>query len=228
MASLLQDLECNGFAILRSQIDSVTLEKLRIDLHNGLSRSQAGIRNLLNRVTSVRELARSETLGRLVNQVLGNSARVVRGVYFDKQKDANWKVAWHQDLTIAVKLRVDVESFGAWSFKGGIQHVQPPVYILEQMIAVRLHLDDADEANGCLRVIPGSHRQGRLSAEEIANLRRTSKIVSCRVSSGDVMLMRPLLLHASSVAMVPKHRRVIHLEYCAAKLPNDLEWYEEI
>ena len=227
MASFLQDLECNGFVILQNQIDSVTLERLRTDLENSLSGGQAGIRNLLNRVRSVNELAGSETLGRLVKQVLGESARVVRGVYFDKQKDANWKVAWHQDLTIAMKRRVDVEGFGAWSFKAGIQHVQPPASILEQMIALRVHLDEADEANGCLRVIPGSHRQGRLSGDEITTLRSASTAVSCRVRSGDVMLMRPLLLHASSVAMVPKHRRVIHLEYSSAKLPNGLEWYEE-
>ena len=177
---------------------------------------------------SVLTLAQSKNLRSLVETVVGESARVVRGVYFDKQRDANWKVAWHQDLTIAVKERFDVEGFSGWSFKAGIQHVQPPASILEQMIAVRIHLDDADETNGCLRVIPGSHRLGRLTADQITHLRTPKEIVSCVIRSGDVMLMRPLLLHASSLALQPAHRRVIHLEYCAATLPKGLKWYEQL
>ena len=37
--------------------------------------------------------------------------------------------------------------------------------------------------------------------------------------------MRPLLLHASSIAIVPTHRRVIHLEYASQSLADGLEWY---
>ena len=55
--------------------------------------------------------------------------------------------------------------FGPWSVKDGVPHVQAPAEYLEQMLAVRLHLDDADEENGALRVLVGSHRLGRLSAE---------------------------------------------------------------
>ena len=224
----LDSLERDGFVILHNQIEAPTVHQLRTDLNDRLVDRQAGIRDLLNHVPSILELAESEPIRKLVETVLGESARVVRGVYFDKQSHANWKVAWHQDLTIAVKQRVDVEGFSAWSFKSGIQHVQPPTSILEQMIAVRIHLDDADETNGCLRVIRGSHVGGRLTADQITHLRTTKEIVSCGVRSGDVMLMRPLLLHASSVSLQPAHRRVVHLEYCAATLPKGLEWYEQL
>ena len=226
--SYIESVERDGFAVLQNQIDAGTVQQLRSDLKDRLSGREAGIRDLLKRVPSVLELAQSKSLRTLVESVVGASARVVRGVYFDKQEDANWKVAWHQDLTIAVKKRIDVEGFSGWSFKAGIQHVQPPTSILEQMIAVRIHLDDADETNGCLRVIPGSHRLGRLTADQITHLRTTKEIVSCVIRNGDVMLMRPLLLHASSVSLQPAHRRVIHLEYCAATLPKDLEWHEQV
>ena len=73
---------------------------------------------------------------------------MVRGIYFDKRVDANWKVAWHQDLSIAVKAKAKIEGYGPWSVKAGITHVQPPVSVLEQMLTVRLHLDDTDETNG--------------------------------------------------------------------------------
>ena len=224
----IENLERDGFVILQNQIEAETLQQLRTDLNDRLSVRQAGMRDLLKRVPSVLELAQSKSLRTLVETVVGESARVVRGVYFDKQKDSNWKVAWHQDLTIAVEQRIDVEGFSAWSFKYGIQHVQPSTSILEQMIAVRIHLDDADETNGCLRVIPGSHRRGRLTADQITHLRTTKEIVSCVIRSGEVMLMRPLLLHASSVALQPTHRRVVHLEFCAATLPKALEWYEQL
>lgn len=226
--SYIERLERDGFVILQNQIEAPTVRQLRTDLSDRLSGREAGIRNLLKRVPSVLELAQSTSLRTLVETVVGEPARVVRGVYFDKQRHANWKVAWHQDLTIAVRQRIDGEGFSAWSLKAGIQHVQPPPSMLEQMIAVRIHLDDADETNGCLRVIPGSHRLGRLTADQITHLRTTREIVPCVIRSGDVMLMRPLLLHASSVAQQPAHRRVVHLEYCAAKLPTGLEWYEQV
>ena len=151
----------------------------------------------------------------------------MRGVYLDKHKDANWKVAWHQDLTIAVRQRKEVEGYGPWSIKVGIQHVQPPVAVLEKMLAVRVHLDDTDESNGALRVIPGSHRHGRLNSEDIQDWKASSTPVSCAVKRGGVMLLRPLLLHASSLAFAPGHRRVLHFEYAAGELGSGLEWYEE-
>ncbi len=95
------------------------------------------------------------------------------------------------------------------------------------MVALRLHLDDCDESNGALQVIPGSHRIGRLTAGRIGELRVREKSVVCSVRAGDALLMRPLLLHASSEALAPAHRRVIHLEYAACALPAGLEWAEK-
>jgi hypothetical protein len=230
MSDIAKELDQAGFFSLREQFDAGAVDVLIQDLENTLARSDergAGLRDLLNRVPAVRELATGRQMRVLVGSIAGGHARVVRGVYFDKQRDANWKVAWHQDLTIAVKRRIEVAGFGAWSMKAGIQHVQPPVSILDNMIAVRVHLDDADESNGCLLVIPGSHKQGRLSPEEIERCRSEFSAVSCVVKKGDVLVMKPLLLHASSVAKRPSHRRVIHLEYCANDLPNGLEWYED-
>jgi ectoine hydroxylase-related dioxygenase (phytanoyl-CoA dioxygenase family) len=93
------------------------------------------------------------------------------------------------------------------------------------MLTLRLHLDASDEANAPLRVIPGSHAAGRLSAEAITRLREKSEVTSCLVPRGGALLMRPLLLHASSAARVPQHRRVVHLEFATAPLPDGLEWY---
>jgi ectoine hydroxylase-related dioxygenase (phytanoyl-CoA dioxygenase family) len=108
--------------------------------------------------------------------------------------------------------------------KDGVAHVQPPVEVLEQMLALRLHLDDCGPANGPLQVIPGSHKSGRLNARQISEWRDRQPAKICSVSRGGALLMRPLLLHASSPATEPKHRRVLHLEFAAEPLPCGLQW----
>lgn len=119
----------------------------------------------------MRELARSPEVRALVEPLLGAGAFAVRGILFDKTPDANWKVAWHQDLTIAVRERREVEGFGPWSEKAGVVHVQPPAAVLEQMVTVRLSLGPCGPGNGPVCVIPGSHAHGRLSAEEVQRRR---------------------------------------------------------
>src|SRR6185369_2684994 len=227
-------IERDGFAILESLIDSNTLDLIEKELQHievdHLASQRAGkafgLRNLMSSVPLTRELANSETLRSLVEPVLGPSARVVRTIYFDKHKDANWKVAWHQDLTIAVREKVDVEGFRAWSIKAGITHVQPPVAVLEQMLTVRVHLDDTSEANGALRVLPGTHRHGRLDPDQIQYWKQHQNLVMCSVKRGGVVAMRPLLLHSSLPSLNPTHRRVLNFEYAAIDLPAGLEWFE--
>ena len=130
----------------------------------------AGRRGLLGSA-AVAALARSDRLHALIRPHFAVEPFPVRAIYFDKSPDSNWLVAWHQDLTIAARAQANVPNFGPWSVKDGISHVQPPVELLERMLTVRLHLDDADASNGALRVLPGSHRFGRLSATQIQEMR---------------------------------------------------------
>jgi len=192
-------------------------QNLSMDGHRG------GVRNLLD-VPTMRELAESSPVRGQVEAVLGKDARAVRGILFDKTENANWKVPWHQDVTIAVNRRVDADGFGPWSQKEGVLHVQPPASVLEKMVSIRFHLDDCPEENGALRVIPGSHLNGKLLEREIQSLAERSLVVTCAMRRGGALLMRPLLLHASSASSVPSHRRVIHVEYAITSLPNGLEW----
>jgi hypothetical protein len=185
----------------------------------------AGRRGLLAE-PFVAGLACSSGLLELVRPHLRHDPRAVRAIYFDKSATANWLVPWHQDLTLAVRERVDTPGFGPWSVKDDIPHVQPPVEFLEQMLTVRLHLDAADASNGALRVLPGSHRLGRLSSEQIQQLRSQTADVLCEVCAGDAVLMRPLLLHASGRSTSAQHRRVLHIEYAGFILPEPLRWHE--
>lgn len=184
---------------------------------------RGGIRNLLH-FSRMLDLAGSLAVCDAVTTILGSNARPVRGILFDKTEGANWKVPWHQDVTIAVNQRIEAAGYGPWSTKAGVLHVQPPVSVLKRMISVRLHLDDCPEENGALRVIPGSHAGGKLEERLIQQLAERSEAVTCAMQRGGLLLMRPLLLHASSTSNVPGHRRVVHFDYAAAELPAGMGW----
>lgn len=84
------------------------------------------------------------------------------------------------------------------------------------MLALRLHLDDSNSDNGPLRVLPGTHRQGVLTDAEIQRLGSKIEPVTCLVSCGGVLAMRPQLVHASSKSRSDAPRRVLHIEYAAS------------
>ena len=143
--------------------------------------------------------------------------------------DPDWILArdtWHQDLTIAVRETASAADYGPWSVKAGIVHVQPPIAVLERMIAVRIHLDDCASENGPVRVLAGSHRLGRLSTRSIADAPTHHREVTCALRRGGLLAMRPLLLHASSAAVAAGRRRVLHIEFAACELAPGVEWFE--
>lgn len=220
---MIEQLEEQGFALLPGFLRKDDLDELSVAIQEA-AMTGAGTRNLLDRVPRLRQFATSATILDLVQPILGANAFAARAIFFNKSPKANWKVPWHQDLTIAVQARIEVPGFGPWTTKEGICHVQAPVWLLENMLAVRIHLDDCDEDNGPLRVIPGSHRLGRLNAAQIESMQANSPTLTCRLDRGGILLMRPLLLHASSVAVSPSQRRVIHLEFASTALPGALSW----
>jgi hypothetical protein len=217
--------DADGFSMMEGVLAEPDVEDLVSFVERSIAHEgrRGGVRNLLD-IPKMRDLAESSALRRSVEIVLGGCARVVRGILFDKTEGANWKVPWHQDVTIAVAGRVEAEGFGPWSMKAGVLHVQPPTAVLERMISVRLHLDDCPEENGALRVIAGSHASGKLEERLIQELAEKSVAVTCAMRRGGVLMMRPLLLHASSASSVPGHRRVIHFDYSAAELPAGMQW----
>ena len=143
----------DGFCVIEGVLSGDEVAALQDVVAVGDGRG--GMRNLFD-VPEMQELAQSQAVRKIVEAVLGPHAKAVRGTLFDKTSAANWKVPWHQDVTIAVSAPVDVEGYGPWSKKAGITHVQPPAEILERMVSVRIHLDDCPEANGALKVVPGS------------------------------------------------------------------------
>lgn len=232
MVDLAANLNRDGFVVARGVVPTALVAELRSLCLQSPEQSQAkrqgrslyGVRHLLSAVPALREIVDCPPFMELAGTVMGDSARAVKGVFFDKTPAANWMVPWHQDVTITVKQRREVTGFEMRPVQDGIVHALPPVSLSENLLTLRIHLDDAGADHGALRVIPGSHLAGRLEPAEIRKwIERVPEVV-VSVQAGDVMLMRPLLLHASSACHSPAHRRVVHVEYAADDLPGSLQW----
>lgn len=89
--------------------------------------------------------------------------------------------------------------------------LQPQLW--KNVIAIRLHLDDSSEENGPLRVVPGTHGKGVLTDHQVEAIVAEATPTNCLIAKGGVILMRPLIIHASSKSQSNVPRRVLHIEY---------------
>jgi hypothetical protein len=138
-------------------------------------------------------LAAHPGLDELATRLTGGPMRLARIIALDKSPDANWFVPWHQDRAADGAERSVVD--------------------LERMIALRIHLDDCCEDHGPLEVLAGSHVHGRATAADIATLEKNHPALLCLAARGDIVAIRPLLVHRSQRARLPSRRRVLHVEY---------------
>lgn len=219
------DFHTDGVEIRRGVLSLASIEAVTSEISLGCEKLQRyGIRNLEKRFNSVAQLATSPGVLAIASELLEASPRLVRALFFDKTSETNWFVAWHQDKTVTLSQRHEMPGWGPWSIKDGVCHVQPPRAVLDKMVTIRLHMDAADEECGCLSVIPGSHRLGAVTQAELEHLVEASTPVACVVASGDAVIMRPHVVHASSKSMRQAHRRVVHLEYSSYALPTGIDW----
>jgi ectoine hydroxylase-related dioxygenase (phytanoyl-CoA dioxygenase family) len=223
----------NGFTVIEKVYSIEEIEKLltiidQADKTNETFRKSAdvfAIRQFLKEVPQTIDFILNENLKNVIGQVFGNDYFVVKSIYFDKPETSNWFVSYHQDLTISVDKKVELENFGPWSVKQNQFAVQPPLPILENIYTIRIHLDDTNECNGALRVIPKSHLKKIYRPDTIDWTSETE--ITCNVDQGGIMIMKPLLLHSSSRTTNNKKRRVIHIEFSNQQLPNELNWAEK-
>lgn len=234
--------ERDGFAVVERVVEPTMVDELTAAVEREADRAKAegdkpgyAFRDLFTAVPETRDLLQHAGVVALVRSVLGRDAFAVRGLLFDKIDGANWHVGWHQDQAIAVNHKHAPEGspgavtgFGPASVKNGTPHTRAPADVLQQMLAVRLHLDDCGESNGPLRCAPGSHLAGRLDPAQSLDAVKHCGERTCTVGRGGAVLMRPLTLHASSPADSPSHRRVVHLEFANCELPDPLDWHERL
>jgi len=203
----------DGYAIVPRVVTAEQIRRLLLDLEQSTSqRARAGVRHLL-RNPVVAELAADLRLLGIAQSVLGGDAFPFKATLFDKSSEANWLITWHQDTALPLREKIEIPGWGAWSTKEGIVYAHAPASALEKVVALRLHLDASTEENGPLRVIPNSHCHGVLSDRQVESIVGQKEHVTCLVEQGGVIVMRPLLIHASSKSQSDKPRRVLHIEY---------------
>ena len=211
-----------GAQLFKAALSRARLRELERALANQ-PRDHAGVR--LSGIPELRPfLSPTGPVGAIAVSVLGPECLPVRAILFDKNADQNWSLGWHQDRTIAVRQRIDIDGFGPWSVKSGMVHVEPPFDLLAGMVTVRLHLDAVPETNAPLLVAPGSHKRGRILTAEIPEVVRQCGIITCLAAEGDIWIYPTPILHASEAASRPLHRRVLQVDYAVGELPGGLEW----
>lgn len=161
-------------------------------------------------------------------QGLAPRAMPVRIVAFNKSENANWGVPWHQDRVIAVAEKADVAGYTNWTNKSGTWHCEPPQTILDEMLFVRVHLDDTDQSNGAMEIAVGSHSLGIVPAAKAEEVAKTHPIETCVAERGDVLVLKMLTLHSSKPAQVPSGRRVLRIDFSSSQLPPPLSWSEQV
>lgn len=230
-----KELRENGFVIIQKVFTYDETDNIIKGLSNGIYKQENNLRQPESMFALRRFLINiPEMKGFIFNKRLEEILDILspqkdyfitKSIYFDKPALSNWFVAYHQDIMITVKDKCDVEGFAPWVKKDNEFNVQPPVSYLENNFTIRIHLDDTDANNGALRVISRSHLHGICKKDFVNHEVETETV--CNVNRGGVMIMKPLLFHASSRSVNNKSRRVIHIEYSNCVLPGKLEWAEK-
>jgi len=209
--------EEDGFELI-DELETIRRELETIECNGG------GIRNAEKGLASVSKLVENKKYLAIASSYLPGEAKFVRAIVFLKSIENNWLVTWHQDKTVAISRKIDDLRWGPWSEKDGILHSQVPIEVLEQMVSFRVHIDESTKENGCLRVIPKSHKEGVMSQDEIYNYTKLHGAVHCEAPTGSALVMRPHVLHASSKAESAEPRKVLHIEFSSYQLPSGVKW----
>jgi Phytanoyl-CoA dioxygenase (PhyH) len=200
----------DGFTILPPLLTSEACDAV-IAAVEAAPLTGAGSRKLLS-LDAVASLGRLLANCPSIAALLPLGAQAVQCTLFSKSDGSTWSVTPHQDLSMPAHERHDVAGWSGWSRKEGVWFVQPPVAVLEQMVAVRLQLDDNAADTGPLEVVPGTHVLGRLPGDAIRTAAAAGK-VPCVVERGGVVVLRPLLIHSSAKGRSAGSRRVLHFLY---------------
>ncbi len=233
----LSQLDTEGFTIIDAVYDEDEIQKLVSIIEYKTENNPEGatfrksadlfaIRQFHNEIPETLPLIFNQKLRDIIKSNFGEDYFITKSIYFDKPEKSNWFVAYHQDLTISVNKKIEVENFENWTVKQNQFAVQPPVAILENNFTIRIHIDKTTKDNGALKVINNSHSKGILRIEKLDFEKEKETI--CEVQKGGIMIMKPLLFHASNKTTNNERRRVIHIEFSKQELPEGLEWSEKM
>ncbi|MCV9928407.1 phytanoyl-CoA dioxygenase family protein [Flavobacterium sp. LS1R49] len=232
----INEINSEGFVIIDNVYDENEIKKL-ISIIENVTKNKTdkttfrksedlfAIRQFHKEIPETLDYIFNENLKDIIKSIFDENYFITKSIYFDKPEKSNWFVAYHQDLTISVDKKLEIENFENWTTKQNQFAVQPPKEILENNFTIRIHIDKTTKDNGALKVINNSHSKGIQRIENIEIKKEKETI--CEVEKGGVMIMKPLLFHASNKTTNNERRRVIHIEFSNTELPDGLEWSEK-
>ena len=148
------------------------------------------------------EIATNETLLDAVEAILGPNILLYNVCYIVKEPAATTFISWHQDLTY-------------WGLSN------------DNQVSAWVALSPSTAQSGCMRMIPGSHKQGRVNHSEIKSddnalaLGQTvqgvdeSRSVLTPLSPGEASLHHGWTLHASMPNESEDRRIGVNIQYLA-------------
>jgi hypothetical protein len=178
----------------------------------GRSQEAYGARGILSARPELRQLLTELELDGVAGDALRRPVFPIDAVFFDKRPDANWAVPAHQDVVVPIPSEADARAARNERLRHGLRYGEPADHVLRELVALRIHFDDAGADNGGIAIADGSHQRGRLSDTEIRGIPAEAFApYDCR--TGDVLLMKPLAVHRSGRSLLPTRRRVLHVLY---------------
>ncbi|KAL5013080.1 hypothetical protein ScPMuIL_011631 [Solemya velum] len=208
------DFDEQGYILLRGLIDSEELKKLRQTLDTDIfERYGYGIPDSSGRmprmvlwrspgddVTGL--VSRSEKVVKTVERLLGGEVYHFSTKLMMKEPLIGGRQEWHQD-------------YGYW-YQNGL--------LYPDALSVFIAIDKCERANGCLQVVPGSHKCGRIEHTRVAgqtgaDLTRVEEILKkmplsyVEMEAGDALFFHSNVLHQSDPNNSPNRRCALITAY---------------
>lgn len=209
-----------GYEHLEAVLPMEQVTRLRDALAETPLEQKAGEKSADKIFPIVQELVSDPNLMRIAESYLSGIVSIVQVKLFESTPAK----AWHQERCVVVNQKVDIADWGPWHEQDGVCTVQPPIEVLDNMVTLRLQLDAANEESGYLQIIPRSQNKGAMTDAEITEYAENREVIDCFTEAGDVLAIRPHLLHKTCAGNSGKSRRVLQIEYCGYKLPEGLQW----
>jgi non-heme Fe2+,alpha-ketoglutarate-dependent halogenase len=162
----------------------------------------------------VHDILTNPTIVDYAADLLGDNVIAWGSHFFCKMPGDGKGVAWHQDASY-------------WPLTPS------------KALTVWLAIDDADQENGCMRFVAGSHHVGHLTYrpstaadhnvlnQTIDNAEQYGEVVWNPVPAGWCSIHSDLLLHGSDPNMSSRRRCALTLRYCSADVRASLEWNQK-
>ena len=234
-------LDHDGFIVVEDAYTSDELKSLRDGILAFESRASKdeksfvyqgdhlwAIWNLYELAPSLMRLAIAPDAFRLTADYLREPAHFCRATMMKKAAGGTATVDWHQDTSAAVERDLgDADSSG---IRDGVPHRRVSSDVLNRMLVARINVEPQYADGGCLQVVPGSHKWGKIPPDEVKQRVAKSEPMLCPVPAGSILFYRPLLAHASgpNTRTDPnQQRRVIHNEFRATSTrPSEqVDWF---